>query len=948
MMFAFKRYWMEICGAGPRRTARCSALGTAPKGVSNLRNIRYMALAFGALSMVVAPAWGTANEPPDPQKTKPTGNNDDNPDKVKPAPQLLRGSHLKGKKSTGAQGKATATPRGGKKVGQGKDGQMSGGASGGASGNAGGGKKNQGGSGTGVGGFGEGGPWTGVKDADKMGIGIEYKKPKRGTRFSFNLVDAELIELIKIIGNITGKSFILGGKVPNVKATIYAPTKITATEAYHAFLSVLQVNGLTVVPAGRYLKIQAVGGATSQNTPIMAKGAVPGRDQFITSLHQLENVSSEEIAALLDRFKSADGDITVYTPTNMLIITDYGTSIKRLVKLVKLLDVPGIGEKIWIEPVNYASAQELADRIIEIFDISAGTTSKAKREPARKATKRSKRKKPKAQARDTGASVYGAESDGMKISKIIADERTNSLIIVASETSYLRILELVKILDVPIAGEGTIHVHKLQHADAEEISKTLNNLSRQGGRSTAGKKSTAGKSGGGAASLFEGDMQISADQATNSLVIVSSLRDYMSLKAVIDALDTMQRQVFVEAVIMEVSLDKNRDLGIGVHGGNIIGSGDDQSLVYGSSQPGQDSNSFTQIFSVPMLSGLAAGLSGPELEGSEDLIGMSIPAFGVALHALQTNSDVNVLSTPNILATDNVEATIQVGENVPVQQGFSGSSMLSGLAGRTGADGGTANLGALGGMLGGYGGLMGGMGGIGRQNVGITLKVTPQINDDNQVRLEIDLEISEVKSIDPVTGPTISQQSATTTSVVGDQQTIVIGGLITDNQVETTTKVPVLGDIPILGMLFRRKSSLTKKRNLLIFLTPYIIRSSDDFKEIFARKMAERREFIERYTAFEYYRYDPHLDWSRTNGAIAVMNRILAREEEDERLRLLTAIEEDDDHSPKKPIELPPGTRLGADGNPTAISSEPRSTVGRPVQLSTPIMSTHDAPGENR
>jgi general secretion pathway protein D len=892
--------------------------------------------------MVMAPGWGTANEPPSPQRTRPTGNDDDKPDKAKPAPRLLRSS-LKDKGKTGAQGKATATPRGGKKAGQGKDGQ----AGGGASGNAGGGQKNQGGSSTGVGSGEGGGPWTGVKDADKMGLGIEYKKPKRGTRFSFNLVDAELIELIKIIGNITGKSFILGGKVPNVKATIYAPTKITATEAYHAFLSVLQVNGLTIVPAGRYLKIQAVGGATSQNTPIMSKGAIPGRDQFITRLHQLEHVSSEEIAALLDRFKSPDGDITVYTPTNMLIITDYGTSIRRLVKLIKLLDVPGIGEKIWIEPVNYASAQELADRIIEIFDISAGTTSKAKREPAKKATKRSKKKRAKAKTSKAGVSVYGAQTDGMKVSKILADERTNSLIIVASETSYLRILELVKILDVPIAGEGTIHVHKLQHADAEEISKTLNNLSRKGGRSTAGKKGKAGKSGGEAASLFEGDMQISADQATNSLVIVSSLRDYISLKAVIDALDTMQRQVFVEAVIMEVSLDKNRDLGIGIHGGNIIGSGDDQSLVYGSSQPGQDSNSFTQVFSVPMLSGLAAGLSGPELEGSEDLIGMSIPAFGVALHALQTNSDVNVLSTPNILATDNVEATIQVGENVPVQQGFSGSSMLSGLAGRAGADSGTSNLGALGGMLGGYGGMMGGMmGGIGRQNVGITLKVTPQINDDNQVRLEIDLEISEVKSIDPVTGPTISQQSATTTSVVADQQTIVIGGLITDNQVETTTKVPVLGDIPILGMLFRRKSSLTKKRNLLIFLTPYIIRTSEDFKEIFARKMAERREFIERYTAFEYHRYDPHLDWSRTNGAIAVMNRILAQEEEDERLRLMTAVEEDDDHSPKKPIELPSGTRLGGDGRSTVISNEPRSTVGRPV-LGTPLMMPSES-GEDR
>jgi general secretion pathway protein D len=246
---------------------------------------------------------------------------------------------------------------------------------------------------------------------------------------------------------------------------------------------------------------------------------------------------------------------------------------------------------------------------------------------------------------------------------------------------------------------------------------------------------------------------------------------------------------------------------------------------------------------------------------------------------------------------------------------MSASSLLSSLGGRTGTTGtDTANSATGLAALAGFGGLGMGLGGIGRQNVGITLKVTPHINDDNQVRLEIDLEISEVKSIDPVTGPTISKQNAITTSVVGDQQTIVIGGLITDNQVETTTKVPVLGDIPILGMLFRHKSSLTKKRNLLIFLTPYIVRSAEDFKEIFSRKMAERREFIERYTAFEYHRYDPHLDWSRTNGAVAVVEQVIGQQMKDEELRQMTIAAPVDSHNPKPPIELPQGMRLGSSG----------------------------------
>ncbi|MBW2524449.1 MAG: hypothetical protein JRI23_09750, partial [Deltaproteobacteria bacterium] len=266
------------------------------------------------------------------------------------------------------------------------------------------------------------GPWSNINAPAELAVGIDYQKPKRGTRFSFNLVAADLTELIKIIGNITGKSFILGGKVPNIKATIYAPTKITTYEAYQAFLSVLRVNGLTVIPAGRYLKILSVGGATGENTPIFER-QVPGGDQIVTRLHPLDHVSAEELAQLLDRFKSADGDITVYTPTNTLIITDYVVSITRLLKLINLLDVPGTGEQIWIEPINYADATELADRIMEIFDL--GNTTKKVRKTTR--TKKSKRKTARTPSVVGEDDQFGED----KISKIIPDERTNSLIIVS-------------------------------------------------------------------------------------------------------------------------------------------------------------------------------------------------------------------------------------------------------------------------------------------------------------------------------------------------------------------------------------------------------------------------------------------------------------------------------------------------------------------------------------
>jgi general secretion pathway protein D len=725
--------------------------------------------------------------------------------------------------------------------------------------------------------------WDGVKDAQNMDLNIEYRKPKAGARFAFNLVDADLIELIKIIGNITGKSFIIGGAVPKIKATIYAPTKITAREAYQTFLSVLQVNHLTVMPSGRYLKIVPNKNAIAQNTPILRNA--PNRDQIITRLQPLVYVSAEEMSGLLSKFKSPEGDITVYSPTNTLIITDYGTSIRRLVRLISLLDVAGTREQIWIEPVNYASADEIAARIQEIFDVgSTGGKKAATKKRAAKGKKAGKVTPEVAMGDDAGAGA-------VNYSKVIADERTNSLIIVASEEGYLRILELVKVLDVPVAGEGTLHVIRLQHANAEELAKTLNSLAKAATK--AGRKKKAATQ----TELFEGDLNISADKATNSLVVVSSLRDYMSLKAVIDELDSMQRQVFVEAVIMEVSLEKDRSVGLGVHGGGMVGDGDNESLLYGVSQPPGGPTSLG--FDVSSLTGLAAGVRGPDIPGSKEMVGISIPAFGVALHALQQNSDVNVLSTPHILATDNAEASITVGENVPVLQGVNtGAAMLGLLGSSGGSTNSTAanllNSGSLSSLTSSYS----------RQDVGITLAITPHINDDNQVRLEVDLEISEVKAIDPKSGPTISKQNAKTTSVVSDQQTFVLGGLITDNEVETTTKVPVLGDIPLLGMLFRNKISKTKKRNLLIFLTPYIIRTPADFREIFQRKMAERREFIERYTAFEYRRYDPHLDWSRTQGALSVIDEVIGQAQEDLRLRQESENRVVDEHEPKPPLRL--------------------------------------------
>ena len=285
------------------------------------------------------------------------------------------------------------------------------------------------------------------------------------------------------------------------------------------------------------------------------------------------------------------------------------------------------------------------------------------------------------------------------------------------------------------------------------------------------------------------------------------------------------------------------------------------------------------------------------------------------MQALQTDSDVNVVSTPHILATDNVEASITVGENVPVQGGYNSIgnlvNQLGGLGSSTPSN--TNTTAAAAEVLG-----MGGAGGfsIKRQNVGLTLNITPQMSDDEYVRLEIELEMSEVSSVDSKLGPNISKKDANTTSIVADQHTVIIGGLITDNEIETTQKVPGLGDIPILGFLFRHKTKMVKKRNLLIFLTPYIIRSEEDFRAIFARKMAERRDFIERHTAFSHRPVGSHVDWSRTNGPIAEINRDIKEAQAQDDLRRQSRVEHLTRHKSKL------GLDILRDGNP-----EPQPSV---------------------
>ena len=759
---------------------------------------------------------------------------------------------------------------------------------------------------------------------------MEFEPRSPNYRVSFSLEDADLPELVRVIGQLTGKRFIFGGKVRNIKASVYSPQKVTVAEAYQAFLSILETNGLTVIPHGRFLKIVETAGIASQATPTVGpQQGAPVEDRYVTRMHRLRNVNADEVANLLGKFKSKDADVSSYSAGNMLILTDTGTNIRRMMSIVEEIDVGGAGDQIWMEAINYASASEIAQRVNELFDIKSGSSSSSPPPGPRGA--------PPAAAAGGGGGGSGAGGGDLHISKILADERTNKIIIVATEKAYLRILEIIKKMDVPQTTEGEIHVLPLQHADAVELTKTLNEIITGTGGSSGGGgggqqggrgQQQQGGSGGGAQQqgIFEGGVKVSADKATNSVVVTSSMRDYASLRAVVDRLDLPRRSVFIEAVILDLSITRQNQLGFNFHGGDTFGENGD-GLLYGGLNP---LKSILLPNSNPdLLQGLALGVRGPAIPGSENLLGtgITIPSFGLVVQALAQSSDSDVLSTPHILATDNQKAIINIGENIPLQQNL-GFPSIPGLGG-TGTNQQAGALGALG-SLGGFGGLGGGTGA--RQDVGTKLTITPHLNDSNEVRLELNEEISEAQAAVGTAGVVpITKRNAETMLVVQDQQTVVIGGLMRNYVTHTEDKIPILGDIPVLGALFRSTKNSMKKTNLILILTPYIIREQADLRTIYERKMEERQQFLDRYFVFsDDSDYQPPKDYSRTNGLVEFIRQSYRSVEERKKLDDLLKPKEILQHEPSEPLEMPASPRTPST-NPAPATNPAAPTPAGPI-----------------
>ncbi|MCB9704249.1 MAG: type II secretion system secretin GspD [Myxococcales bacterium] len=672
------------------------------------------------------------------------------------------------------------------------------------------------------------------------------KKMGKKAKFTVTLPrETELDDLINWMMSITCQKFVLDRKVRSGKVTILSPEPVTVAEAYAAFYAALELMGLTVEPSGDYFKIVETAEAKNRSLPLYGDDAnAPGSDRFVTQLVRVKHGNPKEISDLLSNLKSKNGSVD--TIGNLIIITDKGTSVRRLLRLVDELDKPGNGEKIFFYQLQYADVNEVAEIIRDIFgQQGAGATSGGK--GGKKAT----------------------ASGGAGGSRVLVDERTSTLIIVTSEGEYVMIRRLLEQLDVKLpGGGGRIHVKKLKNADADEVAQVLSNLAT-GAKAAADAKGSAKAGNKGAAAtasaeLFSGDVKITPDKATRSLVIIASQADYQNLEGVIDQLDSERKQLYFEIYLLEVTIKRSITGGAGGHFGapfNVTGSDGTTQQAIGmvTSAPNAAVNSL--LLSPEALSGFAAAILGPRVAGSGTLLGIGndIPAFGVVIQALQTSEDVNIISEPHMYAADNQEATIEVGRNVPTPGALSFNS------------GGGQSLVPL--------------QSVERQDVTLRIKVKPYINDTQTVTMDVEIEDRDIAGQDPVLGVTTTKRRLKLDKIVGrDDQPVVLGGLIRDREGENVQQVPGLGSIPLLGWLFKRKQKTKEKVNLLVVMIPHILESPDDVRRIHIRRDRERLEFLERETNFKRREIPRNVNFRKKSGVLATIDREARRIEQEEAL----------------------------------------------------------------
>lgn len=608
-------------------------------------------------------------------------------------------------------------------------------------------------------------------------------------QITMNFKDAELEAVVQFISELTGENFIIDDKIKG-KVTVISPAKLTTDEAYEVFQAILNVKGFTIVPAGRVNKIVLTRDAKQSNIETVREPAEPG-DRYVTRILPLQFVDAEAIASTLAPLVGKDASVVAYAATNTLILTDSYSNITRLVDIISSLDVETVDTVLEILRLEYASAEVMAKNISQIVTEKGRT---ARRRPATR-----------------GQANVQVQAENVAV-KIIADSRTNALVVISDPATMEEVKTMVAALDVEIpSGSGKINVYYLKYADAENVASVLTAISQSAGTKTRPGQPPATKAPAAQAAVpveFEEPVQITADKATNSLVIIASPQDYEILSGVIEKLDVRRPQVLVEALIVEMSYEKSLELGVewrttdNPASGNLSG--------FANQTFGGGLNNVATAGPLAAPGGLSLGL----VKGTIDFGGVTFLNIGALINALQGTGDVNVLSTPSLLTTDNEESEIVVSDNIPFKTSEKFDSNGNPIS--------TFEY----------------------RDVGLTLRFTPQINEDDFVKLKLYQEISQVLSTatgGSTNAPSTTRRTAQTTVVAQSGSTIVIGGLIKDDTQTTTSSVPCLGDLPLVGYLFRSTTDKSSKTNLLLFLTPHIIKDTEDIDSL-SRKRRKRFE----------------------------------------------------------------------------------------------------------
>ena len=602
--------------------------------------------------------------------------------------------------------------------------------------------------------------------------------------YTVNLKDTDIQEFIKFVADVTGTTMVVD---PNVKGKVrvISSKPVSQAELYDLFLSILDVQGYTAVRSGQVIRIVPSKDARSSPVPIMDDQSAVGNDEYVTQVIRLDNISAAKLIPVLRPLVPQQAHMAAYAPSNAIIISDIRSNIGRIVDIIERMDRSAI-QTTEIIRLKYGVAEDVVSML--------NTLEKSRQ---------------------------GEGADADKEAVLVADKRTNSVVVTADELTVDRIRKLVAYLDTPLEQSGNVRVIYLEYADAmataEVLTRVMQNISRL-------------EEGGSNKRAGSGESTIEADEGTNSLIITADTDEMAALEAVIARLDIRRAQVLIEAIIVEVDVTEGQDLGLqwlfanddGFYGGSISNSTATQAqnralaeaLLPSDGSGSEDINTRTTAGALTQIAGATLGWG---------VVDESL-TMTVILNALESQGNTNVLSTPSLLTLDNEEAFITVGQQVP---------FVTGSYTNTGVGNGAQNPFQT----------------IERQSVGVTLKVTPQINEGDAVVLDIVQEVNDLSSSRTLTDVITNERVIDTMVLANDGDIVVLGGLVKDKVTDASSGVPVLSSIPLLGRLFRTDSVEVTKNNLLVFIRPSIIRDDEDLAGATAEKyryirseQAERRE----------------------------------------------------------------------------------------------------------